>query len=76
MEAKRIVISRTAQTRGTTATNIDEFHENVAVPYYVDAVVSNINIRFSSEVVKILTLHVSSIFNPVLLLHSETWLPV
>jgi hypothetical protein len=72
MEAKHgIAISKTAKTRGTPATTIEEFRVHVAIPY-VDALVSNINTRFSDEVVKILTS--SSIFNPALLPESETQL--
>jgi hypothetical protein len=72
IEAKHgIAISKTARTRGTPATTVEEFCVHVAIPY-VDALVSNINTRFSDEVVKILTS--SSIFNPALLPESETQL--
>ena len=74
METKhRITISTTiGRTQSTTATSVNEFRVQVAIPY-PDALVSNINSWFSYDVVKVVTS--ASIFNPALLPENEAQLP-
>ena len=57
-------IALSTSTRGRNAANvstINEFREAVAIPY-INSLLSNINIRFSDTIVKLLTS--SSVFNP------------
>ena len=74
METKHgITISTTTGcTRNTTATSVNEFRVQVAIPY-LDALVSNIKSRFSDDVVKVVTS--ASIFNPTILPENEAQLP-
>ena len=66
------VKSRTGPNRAATAiSSIEEFRVHVAIPY-IDQLMTNMNDRFSDEVVKLV---VSSVFNPSLLPDNESLLP-
>ena len=66
------ITMRRSSTRSDSATTMSVYRDVIAIPY-IDALVSNINSRFSDSAVNLLVS--SSIFNPVLFPTDEAALP-
>ena len=66
------ITMRRSSTRSDSATTMSVYRDAIAIPY-IDALVSNINSRFSDSAVYLLVS--SSIFNPVSFPTDETALP-